>query len=579
MTKIRISRIRKLSPLLRYYRYWRWPVLLMVQVLFRIPYYIHADKRMHGDEAFHWFLNYNNLYSDHFVLRPYNHEYLGITDFLFVLPFVPFTGMTALAHHLGLTVIYLLYVFVIVKFAENLFGKISGFVTWLLLLIPNPYLMILSAAYLGGHFGSIVLWLCGTFLLFEIYRRRFWKHWKPAVLFAGILWGLAYYTSELAIVGMVTASVLLLLISAFRLKNTKKSAVFMTLFFAGLFTGYIPGILAPYFEVVEPTWHQSARTPGFDHIAINLLIYLRFGLQAMSGLFSDGSLVTYGYRVGGSAGQILPFFNLVVLGLVVWFLPVKTVYNHLRSGRLFSARAVFLVFFCGITVANTIAYLSVDLNQGPFGIRYLFPAIAFVPVILASGFVMLAASKRKFLIAVPVLHFLFLWIGYAGGYTREEFHSFDGSEGADEILTYLNQNNLEASYASHWISYNLLYKSNLKHISSPAADISVVHYPPLKTQVDSMATDQPVALIQTIVFRDWFERHVIDDNARRLLILEADKVFEVEDEKQIGFWKILHLNQTAEDMSRRQKHSMFPVYFSWHWSQSIIRPVASNAHK
>jgi len=77
---------------------------------------------MHGDEAFHWLVNQANI-DGNFTLHPFNHSYLGVTDFLFVLPFYPFFGNSGLSNQLGLWLMYGVFSFFMVKATELLLGK------------------------------------------------------------------------------------------------------------------------------------------------------------------------------------------------------------------------------------------------------------------------------------------------------------------------------------------------------------------------------------------------------------------------------------------------------------------------
>lgn len=520
----------------------RWLFFSVFTLLFRLPYFIHSEKRMHGDEAFHWLTNQNNLSGFDVTLHPFNHDYLGVTDFLFTLPFIPFFGNSGLSNQFGLALVYLIYAFTLVRLTELVFNNSYGIVVYFLTLIPGSFLMIMSATYHGGHYESTVIGLVAVYLFF-IFQKMDKINYKALLLFfCSFLLALSFYTSKLNSVTILAILPVSFIYGLYNLKDnsTKKLLLYSISIIIGIIIGLIPSYLGEIYRVVEPTHNKSVTDPRFIFLHNNLSVLLNYGIESIFGLLTHPFMRHYGYYLGKNLAFLSKIFSIICfLGIILIYIPstyIKKIINKVIN--ISDRKSLFLAFYYILLIGNCVALLAISKEIDDFGIRYLTPIAMLSPIIVAVGVCSLRESFKKIANSILIIYFSILIIGYSAGYTKSEFYNFEGSPYSEDVLNYLNNKNIKFSYANHWIAYNLIKSSNQSHISSPSIDLmGGMNYPGLHQRVMDGSKTEKIAIIQMLgLVPDWYNFIKVDSKGRYIDIKEGK--FRILEEAVFDRWNV-----------------------------------------
>ncbi len=512
--------------------------LIIFQFLFRLPYFFNSEKRMHGDEAFHW-LVHETILNEKFILRPFDHNYIGVSDFLFVLPFIPFFGNTGLSNQLGLLIIYLLFAYFSIQITKLIFNELVAKITYYYFLIPSSFLMIMSATYQGGHFGSALLFLIGLF-----FNLKFVFENKLSQLFlSGIFFGLTYYNSHLNLI--VLANYLffsnLYLLTQFRL-NYLKPFIF---YLVGFLIGLIPEFIGSYFAIGDFIYNSVLWHKPFFYLKTNLFVLKNYGLDTVLGLLAHPFMRYYGFFYGELQLKLIHLINIFLFIFFI-FLVLKELnpFKELKI-KLNDIRFYFILTFLSTLILNFILILYINRELDDFGIRYLMPTVSISTLIL---FYFMSRNK---IILVPFLIYFFgvNIFAYLQGYTRKGFYDFNGCPGSVEINQYFKEKKILISFANHWVSYNLMKNSKREHLSSPFYGENI-HYLKLHDEIFERSKKEKIALVQVDLVYDWHNRHKFQKGSEKFLKLfsednpnlsEGD--YKILEETKIDRWRVYILER------------------------------------
>ncbi|MCZ8155341.1 MAG: hypothetical protein O9264_04415 [Leptospira sp.] len=518
----------------------RWLIFTLFTLLFRLPYYLFSEKRMHGDEAFLWLSNQNNLDGYDVTLHPFNHDYLGMTDFLFTIPFLPFFGNSGIANQLGLTLVYLLSAFLLVSISENVFSKSVGKLTFFLTLLPSSFIMIMSATYHGGHFTASVIGLMAIYFIFQIDSQKGNRNYLYSIL-VGFFFLLSYYTSHLNVLMLLVGFPIFFyqLVSIFKFNLKVLSGLILALAFGCIF-GYVPEILGKIYRVVEPTHNKDVTVPGFMFAQNNLFVLLKYGIESISGILSHPYMRYYGFQVNKNLGLFIKIFAYInLLGFVVGFLTFRLVKGLKdKTIKISDNRLIFFIFYVILLGGNCLALVAISKNVDDFGIRYLMPVAIFSPIMVAWAWTELASISLILQRIVVTVFFLLTLGGYITGYTKPALYTFEGSPGSKEVYAYFEEKKIHFSFSNHWLAYNLIKLSGQKHLSSPAIELmGGMNYPGLHKKVLDASKKEKIAFAQMIgVIPAWFD-FIKKDNLGQYIDIPEGK-YRILEESQIDRWKI-----------------------------------------
>jgi hypothetical protein len=509
--------------------------LFLFQILFRIPYFIYSETRMHGDEAFHWLVNHTIL-EEKLILRPFNHSYLGVFDFLFVFPFTFLFGNSAFSNQIGLLIIYTLYSFFTIEVAKIIFNDTVSKLCYYYFFIPSSYLMILSATYHGGHFGSAMFFLGGLFFFAKFLEQN--KH--SFIFISGTLFSISYYNSHLLI---LVISGFIVLISFYLLFNSSKNS-FIYLFL-GLLIGYTIEFISPYFVTHTPTHNSGILSKPFIYFKQNFAVIRDYGIDSVVGLLAHPFLRYYGYFYGETQQRLIHFISILFFSVMYIYLiylvnPFSNFLNKLKDFRYYIFIAFIILF-----IINSVLVTALELVLDDFGIRYLMPIVSISPFVIFFFISSFKNQYNKIYYFLVLVYFLINIFGYLQGYTKKGIYSFEGSPGAIQVSEYLSKKNINYSFANHWIAYNLIKNSNAKHISSPFYGENI-HYPKLHKQVLENSKSEKIAIIQIDILFDWYHEHLKDREGNKKILSMYDPVvkentegdFEILETIKIDRWRV-----------------------------------------
>lgn len=507
---------------------------------------------MIGDEAAHWLALQENL-SGNFTLHPFGHDYLGVTDHLFVLPFIPLFGNSGIALQLGLFLIYALFSWFLYQITVLMVGKDKAYLTLVFLAIPNPFILSLSAVFLSGHFSGVTFW-CGSILYLLRTSIQDFKENKSLFnpLMAGILAGIAYYSSHLNQVSLIATVPFLFYIALRKLysKETGFHPILHSGFLwigVGFFIGLVPEYLGKFIVLNEARHYTDAIAPGFRFFDQNLGHFIKSGIPALGGILTGSYMKIYGFYIPGDLRKLAIFFTWITF-LFIWvWLPVTvpvsiikelkgrdksvSMFEKLKEYQLNPEQIVRLLFFL-VTGVNVFALLAVNITDD-YAVRYLMPSVGLTPVMMTSAFFYINENKRKVARSLLGIFLFLIFIGYAKGNTEPEFLNFQGSPNIKDVSAYLEKNNIKYSLGSYWISWGLMKESNLSHTSSPSYDTNAAYYEALHEKVMNVAkSGKMIAYIHPGVPK----RQIYDESSGILHLQEGD--FSISEKEKIGPWRI-----------------------------------------
>lgn len=493
-------------------------LLIILHFIFRLPYFIFADKRMVGDETFHWLVLEWNLEGKHFTLRPYGHDYLGITDSLFSIPFVLVLGNIGLALYLGLFLEYIFYSIILLKITDKVFSRKVNKILLILLVLPNPFIMSVSAMYLSGHFIGSVLGITAFYILIRKKTTLF----NSFLIFFLIF--LSYYSSKLTIL-YVPFLVFIWAYKLFYYKKFSLSQIFVV--FLGSSLGLLVLYLASIFTETQPIHNKNALLPGFEFFKENLSQIFEIGIPAMAGLLYKNYAYQFGFYPKGLmkliSGFTYMFFIFICFSLII--ISLKILKKLIR--RKYFSKSKFIILFIGyILFINIIALLSVNLND-PYVIRYLTPYIIISPIFIAY-----LLYKNKYL---KYLYLFILLYGYIIGYLNKDFYKFEGSPNHEKVYEYLKNENINFSFSSYWIGYHLIKISKGKHISSGDNKnyLGAMYYPKLHQIVYENSKKEKIAIISLEGEKKEFPNQIKGN-----YIYLEEGIYEIMSKKEIPPWNI-----------------------------------------
>lgn len=514
--------------------------LIIFQFIFRIPYFFHSEKRMHGDEAFHWLVN-QTILKEEFILRPFNHNYLGVFDFLFALPFVPFFENSGLSNQLGLLLLYFLFAFFSIQIAKLVFNELTAKIVYFYFFIPSSFLMIMSATYHGGHFGSAVFFLAAVFFHLKfIFENKYYM-----LFISGIFFGVSYYNSHLTL--MVIFTYLFFLNIYLFLNSRKFFYKILILFLIGLGIGLIPELLGKYFSIGDFKYNSIIWDKPFYYFKNNFIVLRDYGLDTIIGILAHPFMRYYGFFYGEFQQTVIHYLNILI-GFSFIFFILKSI-NPFKnfSSKLKDIRYYFDLVLLANLGLNLFLILYLNRKLDDFGIRYLMPTVCFSTIILFYKM-----SEKKTLVPFLIYFFCVNFFGYLQGYTKNSFYDFEGSPGSIEVSKFLKVKKIKYSFANHWIAYNLVKNSNREHLSSPFFGENI-HYMKLHDLIWQKSKAESIALVQMDVLFDWFSRHLILENGFEMIqfFSEDDPNFsegkyKILDEQKIDRWRVFILEKINE---------------------------------
>lgn len=516
----------------------KWIIFMSFHFIFRLPYFLNSEKRMHGDEAFHWLVNQANI-DGNFTLHPFNHSYLGVTDFLFVLPFYPFFGNSGLSNQLGLWLMYGVFSFFMVKATELLLGKKESQLVYYLHLIPSSFLMILSATYHGGHFGAYVFWTAGFYFYLKMLQKDSNQIDISSAILLGGLWGLSYYTSHLTLLSIgVYLPLCIFFLLILNLQNIK--LVFRISFFIliGLVVGLIPEALGKFIIPFEANHNSDFLARPFFFWKNNLYVLLHYEWESIVGIFAHPFMRYYGFFFGAKEQTVIYALSIILTIVLISF-PIIFIFKSIREKGLKVNNFLFY-FFVGYFALFTITFiliLCINKELDDFGVRYLMPVISISPFLFAYAAYSLKEKNIKFFYTLVSLVFIINIAGYLQGYTRKAFYEFEGSPGAKEVSEFLKSKDIKYSFANHWITYNLIKNSKQEHLSAPFIGENI-HNPPMHDFIEKQSNTETIAIIQMDVLLDWHRDRLKTNEKNEKYMNMAEGKYKVLEEKLINRWQI-----------------------------------------
>ena len=156
--------------------------------------------RLDSDGAHHWIVIDYILTGKSVALHPYGLTHLGITDFIFSIPFSLLLGHTQYSYQLMLHLVFLLLSFSIYKITQFAYGQKASDYSLLLLALPNPILYHFLVRPYGGHLLGSVIVILSLLLLFVSEKK---ENKIPYLCLSSFLVSFAYYTSHLSIIPLL----------------------------------------------------------------------------------------------------------------------------------------------------------------------------------------------------------------------------------------------------------------------------------------------------------------------------------------------------------------------------------------
>jgi len=186
-------------------------LLFLVAVLSRVIFInpsilsLADDGAMVGLAALHW------ADGSDFPLMSYGQAYLGTLEAIVASIFFKLFGFNMISFSLAPLVFALAFVVVVYFFGKDLGGKRFGLLAMAFAAIPAPFLAIWSIVIKGGYpealfFGTLLLWLAWRFTE----KKGSQSQMSRAILFIGMVAGVAWWCHPLSIYYLVPAFIYLL---------------------------------------------------------------------------------------------------------------------------------------------------------------------------------------------------------------------------------------------------------------------------------------------------------------------------------------------------------------------------------
>lgn len=334
-------------PCLRMDRKWILPaVILLVTILFRVPFLVHSHGLVSSDVAVPCLMGKHIAEGKQAPVYYYGQLYLGsLASHFYALVFFLF-GYSVWLFKLSNLLFYLGFMAVQYLLLRDIFGERFALAVSFVYSLPIGYLTNISLDN-SGVYSSLVLFL-GSLVVTAAYRAGY-KGETACLPFLGFIMGLSFWSHQISIFFILTGLFILLVRFGRRFHIYFKTGVFFVI-------GAFPLVL-----------HEAAE--GFP-----LLKFLSPGGGGMTlaAKLKNAARLLFSLFAGNSEPARLILLALAVAGLSAAFL------FSLKEKR-FSAKSLYGLFF--------LIFLTVYLLSG-FSVipvhRYVFPAVFCLPVLLLS---------------------------------------------------------------------------------------------------------------------------------------------------------------------------------------------------
>lgn len=439
--------------------------IVFLAIVLRGAFFLHGLDVMpvSSDEAWPGLMALHVLKGDYPVVY-WGQSYMGTLESYFQAPFVHLLGTTALAIRLYPLAIGLLYLYLSVKLAREMFGEGAAWWTALLLAVPPVYLTIATVLIPPDNYlATTALGSAALLILHRIVRdpsegpRAVRRH-----LLLGIVCGLGFWVHILFIDYMAVAVLFIWL---------KDKTFFVKphgwAFVAGALGGGFP--LVAYNLTHAFDTFIVARTVPVAKAVENGWMALRDIFPVLVGgvvpLYGDNPN-TVGLPAGLSVLVVL--FYLVMGAWLAWAHRGEWA----RLARLSTSGTTGVSILVVLIVISFVVFSRSD-RANSWAFRYLLPVMTAVPILAGLALSrlrgkrgVLAGAAAAAVVAIQVWGHGIVWAAWGDAETRARLDLPDDRP----LIQYLDENGIRRAYAHFWISYRLTYETGERIICAQPYD-------------------------------------------------------------------------------------------------------------